>query len=66
MDLNLSKEELDLYDKTIADIGIVNEQILSLRKDLTNVQEIEVVKSKKGHSTFLSDHIQELIKPCSR
>lgn len=61
MDLNLSKEELDLYDKTIADIGIVNEQILSLRKDLTNVQEIEVVVEKRTFNFSFSDHIQELI-----
>ena len=61
MDLNLSKKELDLYDKTIADIGIVNEQILSLRKDLTNVQEIEAVVEKRTFNFSFSDHIQELI-----
>ena len=60
-DLNLSKEELDLYDKTIAEIGVVNEQILSLQKDLTNVQEIESVVEKRIFNISFSDHIQELI-----
>lgn len=60
-DLDLSKEELDLYDKTIAEISIVNEQILSLQKDLTNIQEIEDVVEKRTFSFSFSDHIQELI-----
>lgn len=60
-DLNLSKEELDLYDKTIEEFGIINEQILSLQKDLTNIQEIENVVEKRTFNFSLSDHIQELI-----
>ena len=57
----MSREELDLYDKTIAEIGVVNEQILSLQKDLTNVQEIESVVEKRIFNISFSDHIQELI-----
>ncbi|ANU40855.1 hypothetical protein ADH75_15760 [Flavonifractor plautii] len=60
-DLNLSKEELDLYDKTITEITIVNEQILSLQKDLTIVEEIESVVEKRALNFSFSDHIQELM-----
>ncbi len=60
-DLNLSKEELDLYDKTIADIAIVNDQILSLKKDISNIQEIESVVEKRIINFSFSDHTQELI-----
>lgn len=60
-DLNLSKDELDLYDKTIAEIGLINKQILSLQKDLNNVQEIEYVVEKRIFSFSSSDHIQEMI-----
>lgn len=60
-DLNLSKDELDLYDKTIAEIGVINKQILSLQKDLNNVQEIEYVVEKRIFSFSYSDHIQEMI-----
>lgn len=60
-DLNLSKEELDLYDKTIAEVGVVNEQILSLQKDLANVQKIENVVEKRIFNFSFSDHIQKLI-----
>ena len=60
-DLNLSKEELDLYDKTIEEISVVNEQIISLQNDLTNVQEIENVVEKIKFNFSFSDHIQKLI-----
>ena len=60
-DPNLSKEELNSYDETITNIDIVNEQILSLQKDLTNIQNIEAVVEKITFSFSLSDHIQELL-----
>lgn len=50
-----------MYDKTITEIGVVNEQILSLQKDLTNVQEIENVVEKREFKFSFSDHIHELI-----
>lgn len=60
-DPNLSKEELNSYDETIINIDMVNEQILSLQKDLTNIQNIEAVVEKITFSFSLSDHIQELL-----
>lgn len=59
--LNLSKEELDLYDRTISEITTINESILSLKKDLTIVQEIESVVEKITFNYSFLDHIQELI-----
>lgn len=59
--LNLSKDELDLYDRTISEITTINESILSLKKDLTIVQEIESVVEKITFNYSFLDHIQELI-----
>lgn len=60
-DLNISKGELDLYDKTIADLATLDEQILSLQNDLTIVKGIESVVEKIALNFFFSDHTQELM-----
>ena len=60
-DLDLSKEELDLYDKTISEMGMVNEKILALRKDCTLVEDVVSLVEKRAVSYSFSEHIQELI-----
>ena len=60
-ELDLSKEDLDLYDKTVSEIHTINEQILSLRKDLTFVEEIDSLVEKRELNCSFSENIQKLI-----
>ncbi len=60
-DVNLSKDELRLYDKTIEDIRKVDEQIAFLQKDITGVREIESVVEKKALKYSFSEHIQKIM-----
>ncbi|MCD7747092.1 MAG: hypothetical protein LUI61_01945 [Firmicutes bacterium] len=60
-ELNLSKEELDLYDETIKEIAIISDQILALRRDLISVQNIDSLVEQRSLSFSFTDYIQEEI-----
>lgn len=60
-ELDLSKNDLDSYEKTVFEISTRKEQILLLRKDLAFLEEIDsLVEKRKLNYSFSSD-IQNLI-----
>ncbi len=60
-ELDLSKNDLDSYEKTVFEISTLKEQILLLQKDLAFLEEIDsLVEKRKLNYSFSSD-IQNLI-----
>lgn len=55
-ELDLSKYDLDLYEKTVFEISTLKEQILLLQKDLAFLEEIDsLVEKRKLNYSFSSD-----------
>ena len=55
-ELDLSKYDLDLYEKTVSEISTLKEQILLLQKDLAFLEEIDsLVEKRKLNYSFSSD-----------
>ena len=60
-ELDLSKNDLDSYEKTVFEISTLKEQILLLQKDLAFLEEIDSLVEKRKLNYSFSNDIQNLI-----
>lgn len=60
-ELDLSKEELELYDQTVLEMSANDEQILSLQKDLAFIEEIDSLVEKRELTCSFSEDIQKMM-----
>ena len=60
-ELDLSKDDLDLYEKTVSEISTLKEQILLMQKDLAFLEEIDSLVEKRKLNYSFSNDVQNLI-----